>query len=329
MSDKRSRRILKLALLDMETVREDTASNENADNVLNILPELTTSMTEESTNIRSNDFVNSDVDDSDQDPDYEMDEESADSSGEDAASQEDNLTNNTSTTSNVPLKKRGRKRLEIKDNEDKVCLLQGNEKKVVKRLLTQFNALKLYFTDQSAQNITEAKSILENLNNPQIKLYLEFLLYALPFFNKLNLIMQSEKPQIHIIFEEVAATVKTIMDCYIKDNLLNNHDIINIDFKNPRNFRPLEDMYFGATINSSNLALNLLKEVKLKCLEFYIESIEQILKRFPLKSSVFKYFEFLNPEIVKNRTISSISQVAKYFPNLINNIQDLDNECRL
>lgn len=65
---------------------------------------------------------------------------------------------------------------------------------VVKRLLSQFNALTRFFTDQSYRNVLEASLILNIMQKPETKLYLEFLSYILPFFIRLNRVMQSEKP---------------------------------------------------------------------------------------------------------------------------------------
>nr|CAI5841217.1 unnamed protein product [Callosobruchus analis] len=151
---------------------------------------------------------------------------------------------------------------------------------VVKRLLSQLNALRLYFIDQSSQNINQATSILHFLQAPETKLYLEFLLYVLPFFTKLNLLMQSEKPLIHVIYKEITNIVKTLLECYIEDDVLSNNNVFDIDYMNPHNFLPIESMYFGAYINTSSCSPNILRSIKLKCLEFYIESVKQILTNF-------------------------------------------------
>ncbi|XP_050316342.1 uncharacterized protein LOC126750689 [Anthonomus grandis grandis] len=197
---------------------------------------------------------------------------------------------------------------------------------VVKRLLNQYEALRLYFVDQASLKISQANIILEKLNTPENKLYLSFLSHVLPIFNSLNKLMQSESPKIHVIYKEVARTVKTILDYYIKDEYL-NANIENIDFKDPRLFLNLNDMYFSAHINSADLEKNRLDMVKLRCLDFYIESVEQILSRFPLKNSVFQKLEFLDPEVVKSRKIRSISNFSMLFQNLIPaDMQVIDNE---
>jgi hypothetical protein len=79
----------------------------------------------------------------------------------------------------------------------------------------------------------------------------------------------------------------------MQETVLNKTSVYDIDFKNPRIFLSIEEMYFGAYIQTIQAEPQILHEVKIKCLHFYIESISQILSRFPLKNSVFSKLEFL------------------------------------
>lgn len=201
---------------------------------------------------------------------------------------------------------------------------------VVKRLISQYAALILFFTDQSYEGIMQAGIILEKLQNPSVKLYLDFLAYMLPYFNNLNKLMQNEKPQVHKIYIEITSTLKTILQCYIKPDVLRK-DIYEIDFANPRNFLNIDEMYFGASLTNSQIDKNILKSVKVRCLDFYIESVKQITSRFPLKNSLIEKMQFFDPEVIKTKKKTFISDVAMSFPNFTSaeNYQDLDNEWRM
>lgn len=168
---------------------------------------------------------------------------------------------------------------------------------VVKRLISQYNALVLYFTQESYEDSLQGGVILEKLRKPELKLFLEFLAYVLPLFNKLNVLMQSEKPQIHKLYKEVTNILKTFLDCFIKPNILKNA-IYDIEYRNPQNFLDINDMYFGSAISASQADKSILKAVKIKCLDFYIESVKQILKRFPIKNSIIEKLQFLDPQII-------------------------------
>lgn len=85
---------------------------------------------------------------------------------------------------------------------------------VVKRLLEQLPALKLFFTQAALEyRLLSAESILQKLQDPFSKLYLEFLDHVLPMFSDLNKEMQSENPKIYTLHNRVSAVLHTILDC--------------------------------------------------------------------------------------------------------------------
>lgn len=86
--------------------------------------------------------------------------------------------------------------------------------------------------------------------------------------------MQSESPKIYVLYDEVSDTIKSILRCYIKDGILNQKNLSEIDYRNPRNFEIIDNIYFGAVISTSNASQATLTEVKIKCLHFYIESVK-------------------------------------------------------
>lgn len=206
---------------------------------------------------------------------------------------------------------------------------------VIARILEQYGALQLYFTDAvSNKDLLAAENILSKLNDPTTKLFLEFLNFVLPFFTNLNREMQSESPKIHLIYRNVTNILKTIYDCFIKRNILVMTPLENIDFKNPSNFLPIEQIYYGAQvmklISESNVSEDQLHLFRIRCLDFYIEACTQITQRFPLKNNPLSKFQFLDPAIIKTGSIQSITDVAlmlKFFET--KKLQELDTEWRL
>ncbi|CAI6351909.1 unnamed protein product [Macrosiphum euphorbiae] len=122
----------------------------------------------------------------------------------------------------------------------------------VKRVIEQFEALKAYFALQNFENDKLAtcacKNIYKCLNNQIYKLYFEFLEYILPVITDLNAEFQLEKPKVYILYSRKAETYKFILSCYIRDNILKSIDISKLQYRNPVNFKPNEDIYFGPTI---------------------------------------------------------------------------------
>lgn len=220
---------------------------------------------------------------------------------------------------------------------------------VVKRLLEQLPALKLYF--QSAvltDRLLAAQSILDKCLEPTTELYLEFLSFVLPYFNDLNKEMQSESPKLYLLYEKIFITYKTILECFLKPEYLELteeektsmqvHDkvaalellelkILKIDFEKIENHLPLEDIYLGGNVaaliimNRNSIHPDQIRQLRKKCLEFYIESLNQIKNRFPFEDEHrqrLKNLRFLNPDILLDsnlkRSVPSIAHLGQMFP---------------
>ena len=207
----------------------------------------------------------------------------------------------------------------------------------VKRVLDQLPALILFFTHAvSEDKLLAAETILQKLNDPAAKLYLEFLDFVLPFFNDLNKEMQSEEPKLFLIHERVTATLSTFLECYIKEDHLHSTPVCSVHFRDPANFLPLEEIYLGGRVTASlctnpNLDKQLITSFRQRCLQFYIEGVSQILKRIKLSDPVLQDLEAMNPQAILKKTVKSIVPLACHFPNIVN-VEDLnaiDNEWRL
>lgn len=210
---------------------------------------------------------------------------------------------------------------------------------VVVRLLEQYNALVLYFTDQVSENVEKAQSILYRLKDPSVKLYYHFLDFVLPFFTKLNVEMQSESTKIHTLYGKIENVLRTLLDCFIRKEYLEKTPIENIEYKNPHFFLPIEEVYLGAYVIGSiankthNLNVVELQNFRTRCLDFLIESCAQIYKRFDAKSTsmkILKDLSIISPEQVISKKHITIASLGMHFPNLVpaNKLNDLDREWR-
>ncbi|XP_072381987.1 uncharacterized protein [Diabrotica undecimpunctata] len=212
----------------------------------------------------------------------------------------------------------------------------------VSRILEQYNALKLFFTDAVQNNeLLAAENILVKLNDVTTLLFLSFLDFVLPLFNNINKEMQSQSPKIHLVYSKICSTLKTLFDCFLKREYILDKSIENIDFRNSRNYLDLEQIYYGARVqnifyNHTDLTPEQKHLFQLRCLDFYIESCNQIVKRMPLESNKLKELSNIGPAKVKSGEISSITHMCGLFPGLVlsstsSNIptQVIDTEWRL
>ncbi|XP_045110002.1 uncharacterized protein LOC123503942 [Portunus trituberculatus] len=70
----------------------------------------------------------------------------------------------------------------------------------VDRILEQWEALKLYFKNNIAEErLKSVEYILKDLNDPSVFLYLNFLNFILPSFSRLNLMFQRDGPTIDLL----------------------------------------------------------------------------------------------------------------------------------
>lgn len=122
--------------------------------------------------------------------------------------------------------------------------------------------------------------------------YLECLNTVLPYVIDVNLEFQSEKPKIHLLYSRVSTLFKTIAECYLKPEYVKNTPLDQIEFKNPRHFVTLNNVYMGPKI-AAKFCTNQFTEIQKtdftkRCIEFYIELLSQICKRFPFNSELIK-----------------------------------------
>lgn len=207
---------------------------------------------------------------------------------------------------------------------------------VVCRIIEQYNALKLFFTDAVAiDRLLAAESILEKLQDPLTYLFLLFLEHVLPLFNNCNREMQSSEPKLFDLHNRMTVLYKTFLDFFIKREIVTNVPLHQIDVRNPHNYKNIENIYLGAKINAYILQNNIspaqLNILRVRCLDFYVEGATQIVKRFDFASDVLKAMHLLDPKIIFKGDEESLMPLVSHFPNLVSNddLQSIDNEWRL
>nr|CAI5848749.1 unnamed protein product [Callosobruchus analis] len=185
------------------------------------------------------------------------------------------------------------------------------------RLVEQWPALILHFTAAAMEKDSayDTNAILNALNNKCFKLYFYFLTYILKIVNILNLEFQRETPKLYLLQDRLT-TYKTIMSNFIKIDLIDK-------FK--------DNLYLANSeflIKKSNLNDSELKPIRINCLNFYIELCFQIRNRFDFNDPIFKMLEMLNPNNVPIGSIESIAECKIHFPNLVSDVEQLNDEWR-
>lgn len=118
-------------------------------------------------------------------------------------------------------------------------------------------------------------------------LYLKFLQFILPIVNSLNVEFQSEKPKLHLLYEQMKTTFELIGSFYLKSDYLEKTDITALQFAHPSNFVAPEKMDLGPMVKLklsrmvSRHSPAAIRNFQTNCLNFLVELMKQIYQRFP------------------------------------------------
>lgn len=207
----------------------------------------------------------------------------------------------------------------------------------IKRILEQWDALKLFFQSQFLEDRNISSEFLFNsFNDKTHKLYFYALDYILQIVNKLNTIFQGDYTTVHIAFKDISEAYVCLLSCFMKGNVLKTEDPISIDPNSYMNFLPLKDLYLGVNVSteidrlSTDISLKPGIQVFLQRMQSFLSELcNQLKKRLPI-TSIFKDLQFLDPQHIVYKEFVSILTIAKRFPNLVDDkiIQNMDNELR-
>jgi hypothetical protein len=152
--------------------------------------------------------------------------------------------------------------------------------------------------------------------------------------------MQSESIKIHTLYTNIQVILRALLDCFLKRDYLEKTPLEKIQYRNPYNFLPIENLYLGANVtasisnNTSSLNLEELLTFRKRCLEFLIEGCHQMYKRFDpnnQSTQTLKQLTVISPREVISKQHDSIAPLASNFPNLIasDQLNSLDTELRM
>lgn len=217
---------------------------------------------------------------------------------------------------------------------------------VIKRMLEQWGALQLFFTDlhnQQSKSYSHAvKNAYELLHNPFVRLYYCFLESVLPKFTHFNLLFQSERVVINALHSKVCSLYKDILLMFMKRDSVMKQPLGNVEPRNEREWNMLEQVYLGASVLKRVTSTpdlykdrDKMTEFRKKCRAFLVTAAEQIKKRLDFEDPVLSRLSVLKPAYVlgkKGVREHSLVPLAVHLPRIIAGddatLQQLDDEWR-
>ncbi|XP_050063107.1 uncharacterized protein LOC114121778 [Aphis gossypii] len=173
---------------------------------------------------------------------------------------------------------------------------------VVSRLLEQWEALKLYFTDAYlAQRLIATVQIYHNLNDPFMKLFYYFLDWILPMFNKFNSFFQTKEVVVNDLHEMIVELYTEILQCFLKKDYVFRTPLNDINPKNGQYQLINSQLYLGINVLRHKEKAEIvndpsrLKDFYEKCRQFLQSATVEIKKRYNMSDPVLSKLKMLKP----------------------------------
>lgn len=206
------------------------------------------------------------------------------------------------------------------------------------RVLEQYDPVEGYLRVLCLEDPSRTNDkMLNTISNKFTRVYLEFMSFTLTFLTNFNKLFQSEYPLLYKLKSETETLLKSLCSNFLTMVTIKTNNILLLDHTNPRNFVPLEKIYLGVSATQSLESIKeedynpqVITQFLKTCLEFYIELVTQIKKRFKFDDDIYTLIDIVDPMKAQTFEIKSLQQVLVKFPILKNFVdeQQLDNEWR-
>lgn len=202
----------------------------------------------------------------------------------------------------------------------------------VNRLLEQWDALLLFFQDCNQKDKLESVDrILQNLTNPSIKLYYQFLNWVLPKFNALNAFFQSAKVVLTTAHIQICSVFKEFLASFLKSTYIDGTDLTKIDPYCSTYLLDTREMYLGTdfllseqemtrnslsnNIDSRKQTSEEINEVKIRCRSFLQTACKEMQKRYSFSDPILTNVHIFSPRNAIDSEIRQRHQSLSFFAN--------------
>ncbi|ROI15250.1 hypothetical protein DPX16_1403 [Anabarilius grahami] len=171
---------------------------------------------------------------------------------------------------------------------------------VVKCVSAQWNALRLFFTDQWLEaRLTAAENIFSSLNDESLRLYYYFLEWVLPKFTDLNQYFQSEKVVITSLKSKVCETYTDLLLTFMDRDYVLRTPLNQIEINDGAKLRPLNTLYLGVKVmqhvQQAKIPAATLTDFHVRCQNFLRVACGEIKKRFDFDDALLTQIVCLSP----------------------------------
>ncbi len=209
----------------------------------------------------------------------------------------------------------------------------------LKRLLQQWPALHCYF-DRAAESEPgneRVQRVAKHLKNPEVKLYCNFVVYALKPLNIFSTAFQTHASRIGTLQADVRKLLHSFVSNFIDPDIIKStEDITTIDFTDITIQLSNDELGIGTSTrllwcgDLEDLVGTAVERRFFKCVRtFYETSVAKMIDKFPFKDKLLQEFAFLDPRNRDKTSINGLIQLANRFTSFSpDKLDDLNMEFR-
>ena len=194
----------------------------------------------------------------------------------------------------------------------------------VRRTLLQWPALQSYFSShEESEKPGRVKRCADGLSNPEMKLYFQFLEFIMVPMTEFNTLFQSEETQIGVLVPECKRLLRKFMAKFVTMQLIkpNADDLTKIDFKDTTKQLSNDYIAIGAKAKTmlvdeqDSISATMERRFYDSVRQYYVATVDKMLKIFPFKNSTLKDLSILNPDpkLREKQDPNAITRLAETF----------------
>lgn len=153
--------------------------------------------------------------------------------------------------------------------------------------------------------------------NESSKIYFLFLSYILPIINNLNKEFQSERSRLPYLYSSIKTTFILILSNFVQKKYIDKN--LNIDYENKNTHLETGSIFIGAKAEvflKDNFDNDEILAVKTNIVQFYIEFLNQLKKRFDFDRSDLQFLKLITPPETLSENDKSILPLLSEFDKL-------------
>ena len=171
----------------------------------------------------------------------------------------------------------------------------------------------------------QSERVFAALTNPKTKLFCLFLQATTPVFNAMNLLLQSDEPQIHLLLSKCTDLLTDLLVKFVKPAAIAGNNIMDLEYGKRENQKDRDSIVIG---NKTREYLDVCKKAKTMASEdrtefftcvrnYYSAAVKYILLKFPLTDPLLTHATVADMTKRNEAKFTSVKYFIQRFPCIL------------